>query len=70
MGRAWRVRGDERGRQDGSHIRRTTEVGGTHHVTVPNHKPRNVGTPLGGVLEPVAAHHRRTVEARLAQLGL
>ena len=70
VARALRVLGYERARQDGSHIRRTTEVDGTHHVTVPNHKPRKVGTPLVGVLEPDAAHHRLTAEARLAQLGL
>ena len=70
MARALRVLGYELVRQDGSHIRLTTEVNGTHHVTVPNHKPLKVGTLLGGVLKPVAAHHRLTVEELLAKLGL
>ena len=64
------VLGYERVRQDGSHIRLTTQVNGAHHVTVPNHKPLKIGTLLGGVLKPVAAHHRLTVEELLAKLGL
>ncbi len=67
---ALRVLGYERVRQDGSHIRLTTTVNGTHHVTVPAHKPLKAGTLLGGVLKPVAAHHRLTVEELLRQLGL
>jgi predicted RNA binding protein YcfA (HicA-like mRNA interferase family) len=39
VARALRVLGYERVRQDGSHIRLTSTVNGTHHVTVPNHKP-------------------------------
>lgn len=31
--------GYEATRQTGSHIRLTTTENGTHHVTVPNHKP-------------------------------
>ncbi len=68
--RALRILGYERVRQDGSHIRLTTTVGGTHHVTVPNHRPLKTGTLLGGVLKPVAAHHKLTVEELLAQLDL
>ena len=70
VARALRVLGYEHVRQDGSHIRLTTQVNGTHHVTVPNHKPLKIGTLLGGVLKPVAAHHRLTVEELLAKLGL
>jgi len=68
--RALRVLGYERVRQDGSHIRLTTTVGGTHHVTVPNHRPLKTGTLLGGILKPVAAHHRLTIGELLAKLGL
>ena len=68
--RALRVLGYERVRQDGSHIRLTTIMGGTHHVTVPNHRPLKTGTLLGGVLKPVAAHHKLTVEELLAKLDL
>lgn len=67
---ALRALGYERARREGSHLRLTTQVNGTHHVTVPNHKPLKVGTLLGGVLKPVAAHHRLTVEELLAKLGL
>ncbi len=70
VARALRVLGYERVRQDGSHLRLTTQVNGTHHVTVPNHQPLKIGTLLGGVPKPVAAHHRLTVEDLLAKLGL
>ena len=68
--RALRVLGYERVRQDGSHIRLTTSVGGTHHVTIPNHRPLKPGTLLGGVLKPVAAHHKLTVEDLIEKLKL
>lgn len=68
--RALRVLGYERTRQDGSHIRLTTSIGGTHHLTVPNHRPLKTGTLLGGVLKPVAAHHKLTVEELLEKLDL
>ena len=68
--RALRVLGYEHMRQSGSHIRMTTTVSGTHHVTVPNHRPFKAGTLLGGVLKPVAAHHGLSVEALLIRLGL
>jgi predicted RNA binding protein YcfA (HicA-like mRNA interferase family) len=68
--RTLRVLGYERTRQDGSHIRMTTTVGGTHHVTIPNHRPLKTGTLLGGVLKPVAAHHRLTVAELLEKLEL
>lgn len=70
LARALRVLGYERVRQEGSHIRLTTQVGGAHHITVPNHKPLKTGTLVGGVLKPVAAHHRLTVEQLLGKLGL
>jgi predicted RNA binding protein YcfA (HicA-like mRNA interferase family) len=68
--RALRVLGYERVRQEGSHIRLTTSVSGTHHVTIPDHRPLKSGTLLGGVLKPVAAHHELTVEELLATLNL
>jgi len=68
--RALRVLGYERTRQEGSHIRLTATVGGTHHVTVPNHRPLKTGTLLGGVLKPVAAHHQLSVEELLEKLDL
>jgi len=43
-------------RQSGSHIRLTTEQRGTHHITIPDHRPLKVGT-LSGILRDVAEHH-------------
>lgn len=43
-------------RQSGSHIRMTTAENGTHHVTIPDHRPLKVGT-LSAILRDVAAHH-------------
>lgn len=68
--RALRTLGYERVRQDGSHIRLTTTIGGVHHVTVPNHRPLKPGTLLGGVLKPVATHHGLSVEELLVKLEL
>ena len=70
MVRALRILGYERARQEGSHIRLTTQIKGTHHVTVPNHKPLKTGTLVGGVLKPVAAHHKLSVEELVRLLGL
>ena len=70
LAKALHVLGYVETRQTGSHIRLKTEVNGTHHVTVPNHYPLKVGTLLNGVLKPVAAHHRLTVEEILAKLDL
>ena len=42
-------------RQKGSHIRLTTQAGGEHHVTVPNHDSLRTGT-LNEVLKDVAEH--------------
>ena len=42
-------------RQKGSHFRRTTQEGGEHHVTVPNHDTPRTGT-LNGVLKDSAEH--------------
>lgn len=68
--KALRVLGYERIRQDGSHIRLSTEMNGVHHLTVPNHKPLKVGTLVGGVLKPVAAHHKMSVDELLRKLDL
>lgn len=68
--RSLRVLGYERVRQEGSHIRLTTCLGGTHHVTVPNHRPLKTGTLLSGVLKPVAAHHGLTVAELLDKLEI
>ncbi len=68
--RAMRVLGYSPTRQEGSHIRLTTQVEGTHHVTIPNHRPLKRGTLLGGILKPVASHHKMTVAELLDNLDL
>jgi hypothetical protein len=45
-------------------------LNGVHHMTVPNHFPLKIGTLLGGVLKPVAAHHGLSVEELLERIGL
>jgi hypothetical protein len=45
-------------------------LGGVHHLTIPNHRPLKTGTLLDGVLKPVAAHHKLTVEELLVKLAL
>lgn len=54
-------------RQSGSHIRLTTSRNGTHHITIPDHRPIKVGT-LAGILGDIAAHHQMTREELLAYL--
>ncbi|MEI9896145.1 MAG: type II toxin-antitoxin system HicA family toxin [Chthoniobacter sp.] len=56
-------------RQEGSHLRLTTERDGEHHVTVPAHTPLKVGT-LNSILKLVAAHHRISVGELLHLLEL
>ena len=67
---ALRVLGYEFVRQAGSHLRLTIKVNGTHHVTVPAHRELKTGTLSGGVLKPVAGHHKRTIEGLLKKLDL
>jgi predicted RNA binding protein YcfA (HicA-like mRNA interferase family) len=56
-------------RQDGSHIRLTTQHQGQHHVTIPNHSPITLGT-LSGILKALAAHHDLSVDELLYRLSL
>lgn len=46
-------------RQTGSHIRLTTDQGGQHHITIPNHDPLKIGT-LSAIIADVAAHFNIT----------
>jgi predicted RNA binding protein YcfA (HicA-like mRNA interferase family) len=59
--------GYEMTRQSGSPIRLTTSRNGTHHITIPDHRPIKVGT-LSGILGDIAAHHQQTREELLALL--
>lgn len=56
-------------RQLGSHRRLTTQTGGEHHVTIPNHDPLRPGT-LRAILREVMVHHRLTLQQVLQELGL
>jgi len=47
--------GYEISRQTGSHIRLTTNLGGIHNITIPNHDPIRIGT-FASILDDVAAH--------------
>ncbi len=67
--RALRRLGYQVDRQTGSHIQLTTQRGGEHHVSVPNHRPLKVGL-LNSLLKEVAEHHNLTVEELLREVEL
>ena len=67
---ALKVLGYQTVRQAGSHLRFTTQLNGIHHVTVPAHRPIKTGTLLGGILKPVAAHQKISVDELLQNLDL
>ncbi len=69
MARALSVLGYQVVRQTGSHMRLMTTQNGVHHVTIPHHSPIKVGTLLGCILKPVAAHHKLSVDEVLSVLG-
>ncbi len=53
--KALRVLGYAVDRQQGSHIRVTTQRDGENHEVVPHHHPIKTGT-LSGILKRIAAH--------------
>jgi predicted RNA binding protein YcfA (HicA-like mRNA interferase family) len=64
-----RVLGYALTRQNGSHMRLTTQQNGEHHVTVPRHNPLRIGT-LSAILSDVATHFdltRDEVQQKLFQ---
>jgi len=67
--KALRVLGYERVRQDGSHIRVTTQTNGQHHLSIPNHNPLKIGT-FKSILKLVADHHRLSLDALMTKLDL
>ncbi len=67
--RALRRLGYETRRQTGSHIQLTTQRGGEHHVSVPDHRPLKVGL-LNALLKDVAAHHGPSIEELLGEIKL
>ena len=56
-------------RQNGSHLRITTQQGGEHHEVVPHHSPVKLGT-LKSILRSVAQHHRMSVAELMETLDL
>lgn len=56
-------------RQNGSHIRLTTHLGGEHHEVIPNHSPVRIGT-LKSILRNVAMHHKMRVDELVSLLDL
>jgi predicted RNA binding protein YcfA (HicA-like mRNA interferase family) len=69
LARALRHLGYEIRRQSGSHMQLTTQRGGEHHVTIPDHRPLKVGL-LNGLLKDIAAHHQMTVEQLVRELKI
>jgi predicted RNA binding protein YcfA (HicA-like mRNA interferase family) len=55
LARALRRYGHAVTREAGSHMRLTTQQGGEHHVTIPDHDSLRVGA-LSGILADVAGH--------------
>lgn len=68
LAKALRIFGCVVTRQNGSHLRVTTQIGGEHHEVIPNHSPIKIGT-LKSMLRNVAAHHRMSVAELLEKLG-
>ncbi len=57
LARALRRYGYEVTRETGSHMRLTTQLGGVHHVTIPDHPNLRIGT-LAAILADVADHFK------------
>lgn len=61
------VLGYEITRQNGSHIRLTTQQNGEHNLTVPRHEPLKVGT-FSAILNDVAKHFSMNRDELIKQL--
>lgn len=48
-------------RQTGSHIRLTSTIEGTHHITIPAHNPIKIGT-LTSIINDIANHFEKSKE--------
>ncbi len=55
-------------RQNGSHIRLTTQSGGEHQITVPDHDAIKVGT-LSAILREVAEHTKLSRDNLVQELS-
>jgi len=65
--RSLKMLGYDQTRQSGSHIRLTTTLNGTHHITVPYHDPLKIGT-LSAILSDIAAHFKISKEELINKL--
>lgn len=65
--KALKIFGYQVTRQTGSHIRLTTQQGGEHHITIPQHDSLRVGT-LSAILSDVAHHLEISREELVKQL--
>ena len=65
--KALSVYGYQATRQNGSHIRITTQQEGEHHLAIPNHNPIKIGT-LNSIISQVAVHFSITKEQVLQKL--
>lgn len=65
--KALAVLGYQPTRQRSPHVRLTTQQGGEHHFTIPQHSPLNPGT-LAGILSTVAAHFNPTRDQLMERL--
>lgn len=53
--------------QTGSHIRLTTQRGGEHHITIPDHDSIRIGT-LNKILHDLGEHHQLSRQNLLKEL--
>lgn len=67
LARALRRYGYELTRETGSHMRLTTQQGGEHHVTIPDHANLRLGT-LSSILADVAGHFKIDRSALVVEL--
>ena len=67
LARAVRRYGYEVTREAGSHMRLTTQQGGEHHITIPDHASLRLGT-LSSILADVADHLKIERSALTAEL--
>ena len=69
LAKALKVLGYTITRQNGSHIRVTTQQNGEHHEVVPNHSPIKIGT-LRSILRNIAQHHLISTAELMEKLDL
>lgn len=61
--------GYETSRQNGSHIRLSTQQNGEHHITIPRHDPLKIGT-FSAILNDIANHFSMSREELATKLFL